>query len=505
MAIQNRGSILAVKEETTEGTPVVPTAGTDAIASQDDFDSSPDRELLENAEITSSLGPAKPSTGIESPTMTFSHYLRHSGVEGQEPNYKSLLKSLLGAVDTQSTERDTVASSTVSVVKVDSGEGAEFRRGMPLLVKDSTNGFSIRPIHSISTDDLTLGFDLANAPGTGVNLGKPIVYYPTNTGHPTLSLWRYWANSGAIELMAGSRIVNSTISIVAGQFINASYSSEGIQHYKNPITIDSDDVYLDFTDDDGTFAVQITAKTYTSPHEVASALQTAMNASGTTETHAVVWNDTGTNAGKFTISTSTSAVLSLLWNTGTNAANTIGDAIGFSVAADDTGATTYTSDSVQSWAFPFTASFDSADPLVAKDNELFIGDSDSITCLDGSEITVTIDVPKTDILSVCEESGKQGSIPASRAGTVEATLLLNQHDCDVFNRFQNNTETRFLYNFGTKSGGNWQAGKSGSIYISNLVITQPVINVADDLVVVSVTGQSFVNSDGDTEMHIGFV
>lgn len=501
MAIQIRGSIVAIKVESTEGTPVSPTAGTDAIRIQDDFTLTPTFETLENAEITASLGPAEPISGQESPTVTFSHYLRHSGTAGQAPNYGDLLQAALGNESVISTERDTVVGSSVSVVNVDTGEGTEFTRGQALLVQHSSNDYEIRPVHSISGDALTLGFDLNNAPGTGVNLGKAVTYYPADSGHQTLTLWHYLNNGGAVQMTSGNRITEVSVSITAGESINASYTAEGLGSYFNPIEITSSDIYLDFTDDQGTAAAVITAKFYKDPHQLADALANAMNAV-TTETHTVTYSD---STGKFTIATSTSAVLSLLWNTGTNTANTVGDKIGFSVAADDTGATTYTSDNAQDLTFQFTASVDNTPPLVAKNNELLIGDNDDITCLDGSVITYTLGTPKTDIDSICAESGKSGSVINERTGTVSATILLNQYDADKFKRLRENTTTRFLYVFGTKSGNNWQAGKCGCIYLPTCKVTSFEVADADGLAVINLELQTFVDSSNNTENHISLV
>src|SRR5690606_17278141 len=125
-----------------------------------------------------SIGAAAPVLGAEAPALSLNHYLRHSGVEGQEPNFGLLLEGAFGDKSVASTEYDTVANSTAgsssarAVVKVDSGEGVNFERGHALMIKDQTNGYSIRPVFSISSDDLSLGFNLGNAPGSGVNLGK---------------------------------------------------------------------------------------------------------------------------------------------------------------------------------------------------------------------------------------------------------------------------------------------------------------------------------------------
>jgi hypothetical protein len=304
-------------------------------------------------------------------------------------------------------------------------------------------------------------------------------------------------------MIAGARCTNMTTTFTAGQLVNSSFSFEGIGYYYNPITIDSDDIYIDWTDDDGTAAAAITAQVYKSPHEVASALQTAMNAQ-TTETITVTYDD---STGKYTIATSTSATFSLLWNTGTNTANTIGDAIGFSVAADDTGATTYTSDSAQDYSAAYTPSYDGQNPYVAKSNEFFISDGteSSVTCFPASEVVQTFDLAKTDILSICATSGKSGTIPTSRTVTVTASALLAQYDADKWDKYLNNTTVRIGYNFGTKSGGNWVAGKCGCIYMPTAVITDHSISDNDGLIQLDLEMQCFVDSNGNGEVYLNLL
>jgi len=502
MAIQSRNSVLAVLVETTEGTPVPPSAATDFIAIQDDFTMSPEFAVLENAELTGSLGPSKSILGIEQPSASFSHYLRHSGTEGQAPGYGDLLEAAFGNEDVEATEYDTIAGSTTTAVKVDTGEGTNFRPLQALLIKDGTNGYSIRPIESISSDDLELLFAVATAPGTGVNLGKAVTYYPAETGHQTLSIWNYVGNSGAIQLMAGSRVTDFSVTIDAGELINASYTLEGVEYFYDPIEIEATDIYLDFTDDDGTFAAQITAQMYKTPHDLAEALTTAMNGTATTETHSVTYSD---STGKFTIENTTGATLSLLWSTGANTANTVGDKIGFTVSADDTGALTYTSDDAQDYSAPYTPSFDSADPLVAKDNLCMIGDQEDYECFEASSVGFSMSTPKRNIESICAESGVSGSIINSREISITVSALLNQYDVDKFQRFKENTTTRFAYIAGKKSGGNWQAGKCLCLASPSATITSFALEDDDGLVSLSMTLSVFVNSDGDDEAAISFV
>lgn len=502
-AEKNRASQLAVVQEVTAGTIVAPSSGTEYLALQEGFTLEPNFEILQNAEIKASIGEAKGIQGLESPQGSFDHYMRHSGVEGTAPGFMPLLESALGSTSSNATERLTDAASTVSVVKLAAG-GSDFARGKAVLVKDGTNGYEIRPVHSVSVNDLTLGFDLAYAPAAGLGVGKCVNASVANSGHQPLSMWMYRGGGGAIEAVAGAKVTELDIKVAAGELINASYSFEGTKYYFDPIIIGATDTKLDFTDDDGTFAATITAQVYRTPHELAAALTDAMNSANPGETHSVVYLDA---SGKFKI-TSTGAVLSLLWFTGGNAANTVGDKIGFITTSDDTGvaaSTGYTSDNAQSWASAITPSFDVADPVAAKNHEVLIGDSDDIVCFCAESIDIKLTNDIVDEKCVCAESGVQEKIHNKR--TVEATIVgfLERHDADKFNKFANNSDIRMAYNFGTKSGGNWIAGKCGNVYFPSATVSAFKLGDSNGLVTMEITVKAYVDSSGNGEFFINFL
>lgn len=505
-SILTRSSVVALKKETTEGTPVKPASATDYIAIQDDFELSPSFNVLENAELKASIGRAKSIIGAEAPSGSFSHYLRASGTAGVAPNYGLVLESNLGAVSIASTEYDTASSSTVTVLKVGAGEADTFERGEAVLIKDGTNGYRIRCLDAAAGTDLTLGFQLPTgaAPAAGVNLGKAVLYKPANTGHPTLTLWHYLGNGGAVQMMAGSRVTSASYDISAGDLINGSYNLEGVGYYFNPVEITSTDTKLDFTDDDGTWVATVAAGMYKDPHKLADALQSSMAAANPLQTPTVTYSDL---TGKYTIKT-TGTLLSLLWSSGTNAANTIGDKIGFLTASNDTGtaATTgYTSDNALSSAAPHTPSFDAADPLAAKDNECMVGLGSDYACFKAATATLEISTPKADIPSVCAESGIGGSLIVSREVTVTVSAELSQYDASKFRNLREGTELKFQYSFGLKSGGNWIAGKCGALYVPTATVSSFGISDQDGRAQLDLTLTAFVDAQGQGEVYVNFL
>jgi hypothetical protein len=221
-----------------------------------------------------------------------------------------------------------------------------------------------------------------------------------------------------------------------------------------------------------------------------------------TDTITVTYSDT---TGKFTIA-SNGTLLSLLWNTGANTANTIGDKIGFSTAADDTAALTYTSDNAQDWSSPYTPAFDSpGNPLVAKNNRVMIGTQEDYLCFSAQSVSYEMATPKTDELSICAESGKAASIINDREVTVSITANLPQHQADLFDALVNNTSLGFQFSFGPKSADNWVAGASGCLHVKEGTLTVHNLGDADGLVTLELELKGHVDSSGNSETALNLL
>jgi hypothetical protein len=501
MPISNKATVFAVMKEAAEGTITVPASGADFLPIQADLEMNAELEKLDNEEMKNSLGSAKKITGVENPKASFSHYMKHSGVEGQAPAWGKLIESIFGGVKVASTEYQTVAGSTTSAVKV--ADASVFRVGETLLVKDATNGYSIAVIHSLDTvtDMMTLGFKLAAAPASGVSLGKAVTYFPVNdTTHPSLTLWRYIGNGGTKDMVRGARVTELSFSAEAGQLINAKVSMEGVEYFFNHVEITDSNKHIDFTDDQGTQAATVAKGVYKTPQELAVAVQAALDAAST-ETMTVTYSN---STGKFTI-TSGSTLFSILWLSGTNTATSIGTTLGFTVAADLTLATTYTSEGAQTYAAPYTPSFDAADPVVAKGHIVYFGDALDNVCFGPSSVEVTVTNDRKVIDSICSESGKLGSVITGRSVSVKCKALLNKYDADKFDRMLGNKDSRFMYCGGTKSGGNFVAGKCFSAYLPYCTVDTCTISDDESLVTLEFELSAFVPNDGSSEVFLGFV
>jgi acylphosphatase len=407
---------------------------------------------------------------------------------------------------TSGIESVLTAGSTVSNLVANAAPGS-IAKGSAVLVKDGTNGYSIRAIDTVSSVNLTPSFNLENAPATGVKLGQCVNYTPLNSGHPVLDLWMYRGNGGDIEAIKDSRVVEMTMTVDVGQIINMAFSLEGNQFLMNPIEVVTGNKYLDFTDQDGTVAAAVPTGWYRSPVELAAAVQAAMRAVSA-RLPVVTYNSTGSSAGKFTISCGGST-LSLLWKTGghgsDNTDDHIGTLLGFADTANKTGSLTYDSTSVQSWASSYTPSFDNNDPMVAKDMEFLVGDTASYesACIQSASIKVTN--TKKNVRCINAESGVDGSVINKRDVEITVVAQLQRHDVDKFDRFINNSTIKAQFNFGVKSGGNWVAGKCGCVYAPNASVSSYQHGDDDGLVTMEYTIKPFVDASGNPEVYVNFL
>lgn len=504
--VSNRNTVAALTVEATEGVPVAPASATDGFfAIHDGFTMNVEYEEIENPALSGSLGQSKTTKGILSSSAEFSEFFKHSGTEGVEPSVGPATQATLGAKTVNATEYNTIAGSTqgtataAGTIVVDTGEGVNFERGQTVLIKDGVNGYSLRPILSISGDTLTLGFNLLKpAPALGVDLGKAITYKPADSGHVPVSIWNYVGNEGFVSTLAGGRVSGLAISGIVGANIISTYTLEGSKYFFDGIDITASTKYLDFTDDQGTVAVVVTEKYYQDPHELATAYTEAMN-NATTETHLVEYLDA---TGEFKISTSTSAVLSLLWNTGTNTANTVGAKLGFSVAADDTGATEYTADSPQDYSAPYSPTYDSSEGLVFKNMEVLVGDFKDSNCFEGTEISLNVTNTIAPLDSYCSETGRTGLRITAREVTATVKYRVSKYDVDKHRRLRENDNIQLFVGVGEKSGGNWVPGKTGTIYLPTATIQSIDSATEDDLIVFTLNLKAYVaNSLGEVYIN----
>lgn len=510
MAEKSRSSVIGIKEESTEGTLIELASGSEFTEIKPGFSVNSSVETVESDVLVDDIGASEPFVTKETPTVSLSKPLKHSGVEGQAPDYAVIVKSAMGSQTDNSTEYDTVSSSTAgtssaaATLIVDSGEGASFAEGQAVLIKDGTNGYSVRNAKSISSDTLTLNYNLSTAPASGVNLGKAVHFAPATDDHPTFSVHHYQSSASSSSLhqaVAGCRTTSMSLNFPANDIATMDFEIEGIKSFRNGIVVSSSNNKINFIDVSmgSELTATLSSKTYQSPKELAAEVGTKMNAAGTNgDTISCSFDST---TGKYTIETDGS-YLDIDWATGTDAANAADTILGF--AADVTGATTYTG-TASTYNTSLTPAFDAASPFVVKNQELMIGNFSRNDCRSGNNFSVSISTPKSDVDDFCSETGVSGSVVLSREVTASTTLTFTAHDVDEYDALINNTTTSLMFNGGEKGAdGNWVAGKVVNVYMPNAKITSNVIADNDGIMVVEIEAKGFVTT-GDKDIHINYL
>ena len=509
-----RSTVFAANEETTAGTLVAPDSA-DFIAIREGFSFAPNLDSVETDELKNDIGPSKSYTTKENPAGNISCYIRHSGTEGTAPETAVLFKSLMGTQTDNSTEYSTSGSSDAgsSTVRahLDMGSDNEdnFSEGQAVLIKDGVNGRSIRNVWNVDSagNKLDLNFNLGTAPATTTALGKSNHFSPASSGHPTFSAVLHQASSSSAfyQAIVGARSTNLQLDFNANELASMSLDFEGLQYYLNPITITAaTNDAIDLTDDSGTVAATISPGVYNNPHALAREIASACNLVAT-DTITCTYSD---STGKFTIASDGGVTFSLLWKTGTDGADntgqTIGDTIGFSEAANDTGAFTYTADNALTYSPSNSPTYDDQDALVVKSSELMIGTFFQNSCRQASDASFTISAPKVDQESICAESGVNSSLTASRMATFSATIALDEHETSYFDNYINNTTTQLMFNTGTKTGGDWDAGKCLNLCMNNATITAHQIANQEGYYVFQLEAKGFVDTNRK-DVHINFL
>ena len=491
----NRASIFAIKKETTAGEYLPPVAGAEFVPLRPGNTLNFEPEQLESDELLNDIGASKSFVGKESVSGAHAAYLKHSGVEGQEPEVGVLYESVMGAKTVNATEYTSQAGSTVSQIAV--LDAANFEVGQALLIKDATYGYKIRNVASKLGNNLVLNFNLENAISTGRSLGKAIVYKPVAQGHPTFSTTKYLGNGHAIEASAGNTVTELSLTADANGFGEVEFSYQGTKYYFNPITVDGTSKFLDFVDDGGTKSVSVAEGIYKTPIELADAIQTALD-NASTETMSVVYNNTD---GKFTIS-SGSTVFELLFGTGANAANTIAPLIGFTTD-DQTGAQSYPSSFAQQYNSLITPSYDAADAIIIKGAELFIGSQADNLCVCAQSVSLTVSKAVEDVDCICEETGVKEKIPTGRTVEMSVTAVLNKYDASLLDALLKNKGISAMLNAGPKTGGNWVPGKCFNAYVQNCTVSA-YTTTGDNFIQAEITLRGFVTTTSK-DLYLNFV
>jgi hypothetical protein len=499
-SFSTRKSVQAFVKETVSGVVQDMTSGTQILPLQEGFDSQPNVNTTDNKELSPSVDQKAPIVLNKNPTSNTGHYFRHSGDEGELPNYSVLVEASIGEViEAPASEMLTITGSTAgdetnrAIIKLASSGGTE-QRGTLLLIKDPVNGYSARNVFDKDGINCELLFNLAAAPLGGVALGKTILFKPTSDDSiPSLTQFIFRANGGSLETLSGLRVASMTLDANANEELNFNFSFAGTGYAYNGVRVLSTQRYIDFVDSDGTNVAIIQAGYFNTTKELADAVAAAMNLVSN-DVFTVKWNNTGANKGKWTFVSDGSA-FELPWLSGANTANSLGPVIGFT--ADDTGSLTYTSDSEKTWGSAFTADPDSnLNPLIVKNSEVLIGTQERYTCSGVQGFTMTLTNTLQDVPDVCEENGILEKILVRRGTAIDFVLTMKKHDGMIYEKFEEGDIIGFSGTFGVKNGGNWVPGRLVNVCLPEVKVLAYQVTDSNGVVTISGTLQSEANAEG---------
>jgi len=173
----SKSQIVGVIEETTEGVLKELSAGSQFIEVREGASIQGAVETLDSdILVAGSIGASKSYISKEAPTGSFPKYLKHSGVEGQAPQYSILLESAMGEMEVNATEYSVTTGSAAgtsaarAALKMATNQEDNFKKGQAVLIKDAANNYSIRNVYNVdsSGNQLDLNFNLTAAPASGV-------------------------------------------------------------------------------------------------------------------------------------------------------------------------------------------------------------------------------------------------------------------------------------------------------------------------------------------------
>lgn len=228
---------LAIMEEVTEGTYLVPASGADYVqALSDGLEMTPAKELLDRNIMDGNIGMLTPRQGMSSVAGSISVEMKTSGTEGAAPEASPLYRAAMGNsrtfVTKTSDDTDSGTPHTSSRIYLLDGDAAVYNVGDIVTTKRS-GAYHTSPITAVSTAggdnyiDLLVA-DPAGAYVDGIAITAGYTALTANTGHPTLSISKY-VEGAVLEQAAGCRVNSMSLNNFAtGQLADVGFAFEGL-------------------------------------------------------------------------------------------------------------------------------------------------------------------------------------------------------------------------------------------------------------------------------------
>jgi hypothetical protein len=219
-------TLVAIKEEVTEGVAVPPADGNDYVqVLSDGLELSPAKELVERNILTSSIGKVSPRASLRSVSGAIPVEVRGAGVEGEAPQYEVLLNSALGnSVDIAARITSDTGHTTTTINKTAHG----LVKGQMFVILEAGAYHTAFATDVSDPNVIVFAPAAASAPSDGVELSKSKTYYPANSGQPTFTTSVYWGDE-IRERAVGSRINSLALeNFTTGQIANFNFGMEGL-------------------------------------------------------------------------------------------------------------------------------------------------------------------------------------------------------------------------------------------------------------------------------------
>lgn len=230
-------SVVAINEETTQGTYVGPASASDGYVQPLDSDFIPQfkRETIERNILTSSIGKVTPRVGLKSVSGSIPVEFRASGTEGADVDYSILLEAALGATRSIAARNTTKnAGNTGSVLQIEDADIADYNVGDIVIILEPGEHHPCA-ITAKTTGAGTATITVSPAKPSGVfsnsvEISKSKMFYTANSGHPFFSV-SVWPANETLMKAKGCRVTNMSLDgFETGQVASLGFGYEGLDY-----------------------------------------------------------------------------------------------------------------------------------------------------------------------------------------------------------------------------------------------------------------------------------
>ena len=219
-------TLVALKTEVTEGTPLPPASGDDYIqVLEDGLELSPAKELVERSILTSSIGKVSPRASLKSVSGSIPVEVRGSGTEGDAPQFEVLLDAALGnKVSIAARITTDTGHTTTALNKTSHG----LVKGQMFVILEAGAHHTAFVTDASDPDVIVFAPATDSAPSDNVEISESITYYPANSGQPTFTTSVYWGDE-IRERGIGCRVNSLALeNFTTGQIANFNFGMEGL-------------------------------------------------------------------------------------------------------------------------------------------------------------------------------------------------------------------------------------------------------------------------------------